>query len=147
MAAAALLAVGAVASAYSSVQAGYAEQRAANENARIAEENARLARFQAADDERRLLIEGHKVLGNIQTSYAASGVTMQGSAMDVYKSSVANLAQDALNVRLGGMQKSSAYENQARIDRNRGEYAKESGERGAATSLLTSAGNAYARYK
>lgn len=143
MAAAALmlLAAGGALQAYGQYQAGEAENRAAQLNAQVAGQNAALAIQQAAQDERALRVQGRKFLGDMRASYGASGVTMEGSPLEVMKESAAAIELDALNIKYEGETRALGFRNDARLERYRGEYAAAAGRLGAAATLLQTSGN------
>lgn len=114
-----------------------AEARAAMFNARIARVNSRLSREKATDDERRLRIIGAKEIGDIRTGYASSGVTSEGSAMEVLRESAGNIELDALTIRYRGDQEAKVYELQARAEDERAGSARRMGKYGMASGLLS----------
>lgn len=87
--------------------------------------NAKLSLQEAAEDERRIRVQNKKELGSIRANYGASGITMEGSPLDVMRESAAAAELDALTVRHQGDVKAWAYENQARLDKFEG-YASSS---------------------
>ena len=137
----ALQGAGGLLGAYGQMQAGEAEAQAAEMNAQIAEQNSLLAVEQAKENERRLRVQGRKVLGDISSGYGASGVTAEGSALEVLKSSAANIELDALNVRHEGAVKASMFRNEAKLSRYSGQAARTTGQTMAAATLLQAGGN------
>lgn len=130
---------GGVISAFGAYLSGQAEERAQRMNAEIARDNADQAILKAQDDARRLRLNGAKVLGDMRAAYGASGVTMEGSPLEVMKQSAANVELDALNALYMGEEKARAFRNEARMSEYRGDFASTAGKFGAASSLLSSA--------
>lgn len=91
---------------------GEANAAAAEYSARTAKQRIRLSRQQrkyvgkaAAEEERVFRQQTAKELGEIRSAYGASGVTTEGSAMDVLEESAASAELDALRVRHAGQMK------------------------------------------
>lgn len=134
-----------VVGAYGSLEKGKADKAAAKYNAAVARQNATLARQQAERDAQQVRVQGQKFLGDIQTSYAASGVTMEGSAYDVMAESAANIKMDEMNVKYQGELQANQLNAQARMDEWAGRVAQRGSYISAAGSLLGGASD-YARY-
>jgi hypothetical protein len=135
-------AAGGILSAYGQVKAGEGAQRAYEFNANQADQNARQAELIAAQEERQTRIIGKKAIGSMVAAYGASGVSLEGSPMDVLAESLAQTELDALNVRYSGQSKAINLRNEARINRYQGSQAKASGYYGAAATLMSSYANA-----
>jgi hypothetical protein len=112
-------------------------------NAEIDRQNAQLAIMQSREDERKQRVYGRKALGDIRSGYAASGITMEGSAMDILEESAANAELDALSIRHGGYAKATAYRSQAQMAEYQGAEAMRAGRTKAAATILSTAGKAY----
>lgn len=128
--------------AMGSVVEGNSKADQANQQALISYDNAQLSRQQGAEEERRVRIMGRKVLGSAKASYAASGVTREGSALDVLEESAANAEMDALQVRHKGELEAWKHTQEAGMAITAGSNAKMAGYIGAASSLLKGAGSA-----
>lgn len=142
MAAAPLIAMG-VGSAFQAVGAfrqGEAEAMAGEYNAQVAEQNSEMSRIQGIEDERRQRIQGAKALGSTRAAYGASGVTLEGSPLDVLEESARNAEMDALTVRHQGEMRTAAYKQEAEMSRIRGATAKANSFWTGASSLLMGAG-------
>lgn len=144
MAAAASI-VGTGLSMLGSIKQGNDEANVSDYNAQIASQNAGLAVEQSSEDARRSLVKTAMVVGNDQANYAASGVTGEGSAADVLRSSAAQGELDALSIQNQGAVKANAYMNEAQLDEYKGSNDQESGYLGAAASLGKSAAGAGAK--
>lgn len=96
------------------------EQRLKNEatnfNTAMSLQQATLALQESAEDERRLRVQGKQQLGEMRANYGASGITMEGSPLEIMQQSAANLELDALTIRHQGEVKAWAYRNQAKLD-------------------------------
>jgi hypothetical protein len=121
------------------LQQGLAEEKASEYNAKNAENNAKLAREQGYEEERRQRIQSRKQLGDMRASYGASGVTMEGSAMDVLGESAAMAELDAQTIRQAGEAKAAAFESDARYERFKGHQAKTASRFAATTTILKGA--------
>jgi hypothetical protein len=131
---------GTVINAMGQAQKGEAENQLAQMNANVAIGNAKLAREKGAEQERQVRREGAKALGTIQAGYGASGVTMEGSPLEVLEESARNAELDALTVRHSGEVKAIAFENEARAYRTRGASAQALGYGSAAGTALAGGG-------
>lgn len=127
---------------YGRYQEGQANSRLADMNAAQAEENARLTIDQAHKDEIRLRVQGRKVLGDMRAAYAASGVTMDGSALDVLYDSAANIEMDALNIRHQGEMKARGYDVESQMEGMRSDGMRAGGGFGMAAGMLKAGGYA-----
>ena len=141
MAAAAMIGGGLI-GAYGQLQQGQAAKQAGEYNAAIAEQNAELTLKQAASDERQHRMMFKRQLGDMRASIGASGVSLEGSPLEVLEDSVAQAEQDALNIRLAGQQKAWAFRSEAKLQRFQGSMAEQGSYYGAASSLLTAGGHA-----
>ncbi len=132
--------------AYGEWQRGDNAMAVAEMNAAKAEQDAKAVREIAADEERKQRTLGRKALGDIRTTYGASGVqTTTGSALDVLEESARNVELDALNIRYQGeLQARSLFED-ARISRFRGESTRSEARLGAAAQLLKAGSRAAAQ--
>lgn len=116
-------------------QAG-AQSAAGEYNAKIAEQQAGLARQQSVEEERKFRIQSQKQLGSMRAGYGASGVTLEGSPLDVLAESAKTAEFDALTIRQGGKVKEQQYMAEARLQRKAGQSAFSGALIGAAGSLL-----------
>lgn len=84
-------------------------------------QNAELSLKEAAEDERRIRIQERQQLGDMQANYSKSGITMEGSPLDVMQKSASNAELDALTVRHQGAIKAWGYQQQAWLDEFEGQ--------------------------
>lgn len=94
-----------------------ANARGFDHNAQLKEDNADQIIRQSAEDERRLRVMNRRDLGTMQASYGASGVTMDGSPLDVLQETVAHQEMDALTIRKQGEGRAMGLRSDAGFDR------------------------------
>lgn len=140
MAAAAIIAAGAITQGVGAIRESRGEAQAAEFNADVAGQNAILARQQAAEEERRVRIQSRKSLGEARAGYGASGVTLEGSPLDVLEESAANAELDALTVRHQGRVKEASFRSQESLYRAQAKSARVGGYLSAASALLSGGG-------
>lgn len=138
-----LAAAGSVVSAVGAVSQGNAADAAGRYNAQLAQQNAVLSRKQAREEERRFRVDTSKRIGAMRAAYGATGVTMDGSPMDVLESSLYTSELDALTIREGGRASAAAYESEATLARLQGRSARRAGYISAASELLRGGVSAY----
>jgi hypothetical protein len=118
---------------------GEAGASAAEFNASMADRNAALTKQQSAEEERRARVLGRKQLGSIRSTVGASGISMEGSALDVLEESAANAELDALTIRHSGQMRSQNYEAEGRLERAKARNSRTAGYLGAATASIMGA--------
>lgn len=139
----AVMAVAAVVSAVGAVRSAQANSAAANFNAQVSERNAVVARQQAAADEARQRSITQRRLGSIRAAYGASGVTMEGTPLDLLEDSAAQAELDALTIRYKGELAAIGAGDDATLQRARAKSAREEGTWRAASALTSAAGSYY----
>jgi len=122
---------------------GNAASAAGDYNAQIARQNAILARQQSAEAERRFRIDSSKRMGAMRAAYSASGVTLEGSPMDVLEESFYTAEMDALTIRQGGRASAAAYKSEAQLSHMQGRAGQQAGYTSAAAELLRGASSYY----
>ena len=127
---------GGIMGAKGTLDEGYAEADAMLYNADQKERNATIAGAQSVEDERKMRIYGRKALGGIRAAYGASGVTTDGSPMDVLQESAANAELDSMNVRYKGLVEEINLRNSALIDRKNAEDRRKGARLGAAAQVI-----------
>lgn len=142
-----IMGIGALASAGGAIQKGIAESDAGEYNAKIAEQNAQQAEIQAAEDERVHRVIARKQIGQMQASYSASGITSEGSPMEVLQESAANAEMDAHKIRQEGANRARAFREGATLDQMGASAARTGGYMGGASSLLRGATDIAANVK
>jgi len=134
-------AVGSAVSAYGMMQAGKAQQRAYEYNAQIAERNAQIARDQAAYEAERQESRMRRVIAGQRVGYLASGVTLEGSAMELMVDTTVQGEMDRLAILYGGEVESVNQEAEAALSRMQGAAARKSAQFRAAGTLIGAAGS------
>jgi hypothetical protein len=115
---------------------GKAAEQIAEYNAKVYEQNAILSEQQAAANEQRARVVARKAIGEMRAAYGASGVTLEGSPLDVIGESAAAAEMDALMIRHAGAVKATMFRNEAAMERYKGGVAKTLGYLGGASSLI-----------
>ncbi|MGH7964902.1 MAG: virion core protein, T7 gp14 family, partial [Candidatus Binatia bacterium] len=122
-----LMAASAVVTAVGYMQSASAESRAAKYNERVAQNNATIARTQGAiaeDQHRRKMV---KILGHNRAAYGASGVTMEGSPLDVLSDVASQGELDAQIIRYNTEAKARGFQGTAGLESMRADDARTSG--------------------
>lgn len=130
--------------AVGSIMSARAASQAAEYNQKISLQNAQIAKQQTEADVISLRKKQYQQLGAIRAAVGASGVTMEGSPLDVLEASVSEAELDAQRLRYSGELRARGYENEAVLYEMESETAKTSGYFNSASALLT--GGAQAAY-
>lgn len=140
-----MIAGGALAAAGSLKQA-QAQQAASEYNAAISERNAITVRAQADSDAAAFRQQMTLREGSLIAGYGASGVTGDGSPLDVLGMSAANAKRDELMIQYKSDLAAMGYRETAVLNRMQGGQAIEAGNYQAASSLLTGVSGGVANY-
>jgi len=127
--------------AIGSIRQGNAQAASARYNANLADQNAQIALQQGAENARRQRIVNTKQLGAIRANVGASGVTLDGSPLDVLEESARAAELDALSIEHQGQLQAWGYQNSASLYRQNARQALTGGYMGAAAALLKSGVN------
>lgn len=111
-------------------------------NANSAEAAAFSALEKGQEDERKYRVMARKVLGDMRTNYAASGVTVEGSPLDAIEESAATAELDAMTIKHNAKVEYINYMNQAQMYRYEGKMRRRMARAGAIGKLFTTAGQA-----
>jgi hypothetical protein len=133
-------AIGAGVSAYGQIQQGQNQSAMATYNAKLAERNAKIAKDNAEYEARQKRRETARLIGKQRALYGKSGVTMEGSPLEVVQETAAQGEMDALMIERGYTQQETAYKNQAELAKMRAKRYGQQGYVGAGTTLLTAYG-------
>lgn len=121
-----------------------ATRDAANFNRQVADQNAQIAGDQgrmAADAQRR---KAYMALSNIRANQGASGVGLEGSALDILGESAANAAYDQLNIGYQTDLQKRGFRNDSSLAKAQSANALGAGTYlSAASQLGAGASNAY----
>lgn len=145
-------AVGAVAGANATAAAAKANQKFAEAEALVADQNRRNATVtanQAAEDKRR---ENRRIISSMRASYGASGVSMEGSPLDVLADSATEGELDAQRIEYEGRARARdaslgimSAQRSSVLSGMEARNARAAGWLGAGNALLSSAGQALKR--
>ncbi|OGT79396.1 MAG: hypothetical protein A3J35_04355 [Gammaproteobacteria bacterium RIFCSPLOWO2_02_FULL_52_10] len=144
--AAALTIISTLVSVVGAIRQGQSQAASSDYNAAVARNNAVYARQVAAENERRQRILTRKTIGGARAGYGASGVTLEGTPLDVPRESAANAELDALTIRHQGELAARGYENTATLDTFAASGARTGGYISAADELLTGGAKLYNNY-
>lgn len=128
---------------YGTIQQSQAIASSNYANAQIAEQNATLARDAAAAEARRHKLQTQGMLAHIRGQYAAGGVSLEGSPMDVLANSAANAELDNMLITYGGELKGRGLQDTASMDRSSARNATSAGYYNAAANALLGGSNVY----
>ena len=129
--------VGGLVSAMGAQAQGQSAAMAQQVNADIAGRNAGLAREAASYDAGLQERQARMQLGSIRAAYGASGVTIEGSPLDVLQMSIENAERDRQQILYRGELKALGYEDTRTLSLYGAESAKKQSDFATATSLLT----------
>jgi hypothetical protein len=140
--------VGTVVSAVGSIASGLSASKADSYNAQIAEQNAMIARNNAEYMALKQQREARLRIGAEEAGYGASGITTEGSPLDVLESSTRNAELDRQAIIYQGQVRAAGYEDQATLDSMRadsdfqnGIFKGIGGLAGGASNFLTKPGS------
>lgn len=120
----------------SSLSQAQQQKSAAKYNEKLAENQAIGARQEAAAAADRQQRQSAKTIGSMQATYAASGVGLEGSPLEVLEESARNAELDRLTILWNGEGRAQGYQNTAELERSRGKNAMASGYLSAAGSVM-----------
>lgn len=123
-----------------------AESSAAKTNAEVSRQNAVAASEQAAAEEARQRRIARQVQGAGRAAVGASGVSLEGSPLDILEQNAINEELDALNIRYRGQLAARSANIEADQYSLSARTAKTSGYLSAAGKLLSGAASAYGNY-
>lgn len=132
-------AVGAAFSVIGALNQGQQAKNAAEYNAAIARNNAIAARQQADASAAAQQRKARLQIGSMRAAYGASGITMEGSAMDVLEQSAAMAELDRQNILYSGELRAGGYESTAGLELMRGDNAVTGSYFSAGSALLSGA--------
>lgn len=117
---------------------GAAEGDAAEYNGKVNAQNAGAARNAGAAAVAKQRRDNERMLGSIRASYGASGVTMDGSPMDVFASSAVEAELDAQTIGYNYEMKARGYDAEASLSNSRASNARTGAVFSAAGQVLGS---------
>lgn len=131
--------MGGIVQAVGQISQGVSASEAASYNAGVARRSATVARQQAEADAAMQQAQATQILGSQRAGYAASGIAMEGSALDVLYNSASVAERDRQNILYKGALKAQGYEDQAALESARASSLLLSGYMNAGSGLLNSA--------
>lgn len=135
--------LGTAASAIGAIQQGQAAAAGAEYSARVQEQNARVARQQGASEAAAIARGVNRQVGTISANAGASGVTMEGSPLDVLLETRKLGRLDELTAGYNAEVRARGSHGQAQQFRLAGRDAASAGYIGAASALLKGGVDAY----
>lgn len=126
------------------LQQASAASKADKYNAAVATQNAQIAKDQADMQLRQQQTDSYRKLGAIKAGYGASGVTSDGSPMDILADSYTQSELDASTIVYNGKVRAAGYTNSANLDRAAASNATTAGYMDAASKALTGGTKTYA---
>lgn len=136
-----LAAVGTAVAVYGTVQQGNAAKDAAEHNSQLAAQQALIAQQQAEQDAQMQQRQARQRIGAASAAYGASGVSGDGSPLDVLSTSASQAELDRQNILYKGKLKSLGYQDQSQLDTAAAGNAQSGADLKAGSQLLTGASN------
>lgn len=133
----AITAVAAVVSTVATISQASAASKADKYNAAVATQNSQVATDQADMSLQTQQTDAYRKLGSIKAAYGASGVTTDGSPMDVLADSFTQSELDANTIIYNGKVKAAGYTDTANLDSAAASNATKAGYLNAASTALT----------
>lgn len=131
-----LPAIGLGLAALGQIGGGIAEKEAGEYNAAIKRRNAAVHRDMAAAEAVQQQRKARKVIGSMRAAYGASGVTVEGSPLEVLQESARAAERDRAMIIYRGELRAIGAEAQASLDEEMGQSAERAGYLSGAGELL-----------
>lgn len=125
---------------------GSANSAADRFNADVANQNSQIVAEQGRQQLAQQQIDAYRKLGAIKAGFGASGVTTDGSPLDVLADSYTQAETDANTIMFNSKIRQAGYQNTAALDTAKAGYDTNAGYMGAASSALLGAKDAYKAY-
>ena len=135
-------AIGTAFSVIGALNQGQQAADAARYNAAVAQNNATAARQQAAANAEAQARRARQQIGSMRAAYGASGVSLEGSPLDVIEASAAAAEMDRQNILYSGELRAGGYESTAGLELMRGDNARTGSYFSAGSALLKGMGSA-----
>jgi hypothetical protein len=132
----ATMAVATAVTAYGQYQAGKAQEAAYEYNAKVQEQNAKVAQDKAAYEADKQAQRVRRLNATQRAAYAASGINLSGSALDLMEDSTTQGEMDRLAILYGGNVEAANARNEATLARFQGKSAAAAGQSAAFGTLL-----------
>lgn len=125
------------------IQQGKAEQQSAIVNTEIANRNANIAESNAKAEEETTRRRQLQARGSQRAAISASGITLEGSPLDVLESTAIEQELEALSIRNRGQTEASNFRTEAEFSTQRGNAARKASQIRAGTALLSGASKTF----
>lgn len=132
-------AIGTAVSVVSAIGGAMTQRDSAKYNAKVAENNAIASRQQAAANAEAQQRDARMRIGQMEANYAASGVSLEGSPLEILEQSARNSEMDRLNILYGGELRAGNYGAEAQLNSSRASSAMTSGFVRAGSELMSGA--------
>jgi len=126
-------------SVFGALSQGQQASKAGEYNAAIARNNAIASQQQAAANAAAQQRKARLQMGSMRAAYGASGVSIEGSPLDVLEASAATAELDRQNILYGGALRTQGYESTAGLEMMRGSSSETGSYLSAGSSLLSGA--------
>lgn len=140
-----VLAAAAVVSAVGAISDSQHQASADKYNARVAEQNSGAALSQASAAAQLQQEQAQREIGATTAAYGASGITMDGTAIDVLRNSASMAERDKQNILYKGQLQAAGYQDEAQLDRMSASAALTGGYYKAAGAVLKGGSSIYGK--
>lgn len=138
-----LAAAGTAVSVIGAIKQGEAESLAAQRRAGIDEQNAGIVQQQAEATALVHKENSKRAIGATMAAYGASGITQDGTALDVLSNSAQVAERDRQTILYKGRMNALGYETDAQLERQTADNAKTQSYYKASAALLTGGSKLY----
>ena len=122
--------------AVSAISQAQQQKSAAKYNEKVANQQAVATQQAAAANADKTRRAAQKQIGSMEATYAASGVSLEGSPLEVLEQSSRNAKLDELNILWSGQTSARGYQDTANLEKSKAANAMSSGYMSAAGSLF-----------
>lgn len=133
--------------AYGQYQQGQAQERAYGYQAAVQERNAQIAKQNAEYDAQRQSARLRRAIGSQRAAVLASGIQMEGTALELQQDTVQQAEMDRLAILYGGEINYQNARSEAELSRMQGKAAGQAGTTAAFGTVLGGFGQGYSTYK
>ena len=123
---------------YGTLSEGQQAKEAGDYNADVARSNAAYALFESTANAAAQQRQSRQVIGEARAAYGASGVTVEGSPIDILEQSAKMAEIDRQNILYAGNLRSKGYSKTANLETSSGKNAQNAGYLKAGVELLAS---------
>lgn len=130
-------ALGGVVGAAGALSSGAQQSALSEYNAKVSEANALATKQASLEEEDKHRQNAHRLLSDQAGTFAASGVDLEGSPLEIMSQTAAQAERDAITIRNSGSVAEAQQRSQAAMDRLSAKSATSSSYWKAGSSLLT----------